>query len=447
MSIVAKENRSSSQKGDAQKITEAQNKEIFMIKSLSKRRGSDRKASFRLLAAFITVLFACSVTVTAFAAANNKRVVVSDGEKSVSLSAKTADPLEIVELAGFKLEPNDRLDLSGYDPEEGGTISVERAKVIRVEDGGLIAYLVGYNDRIGSFLGKSGISIGENDDPGVGLTEKIFDGMKIFIRRAFPVTVDADGETRELFLTGGSTADALKKAGVRLGPDDVVAPSLDSALNGFTKIRVKRVGYKIKSEKLPIDFETKVVGDPDMFIGEEKIVSQGGKGEKIVFYTEKYVDGVLSETVFLRETVVKRPEDRVKKTGLKKKKNLAAFKDTGAAISDLNAPDDLKLDKNGIPVDYAYCVDAKATAYAGDPATASGRKPTPGYIAVDPKEYPYGTELYIVSSDGSYVYGYSIAADTGGFVSMGNADVDLYMANEDMCDDWGNRKIKIYVLK
>ena len=70
----------------------------------------------------------------------------------------------------------------------------------------------------------------------------------------------------------------------------------------------------------------------------------------------------------------------------------------------------------------------------------------PGHIAVDPKEFPYGTELYVVSADGSYVYGYCIAADTGGFVSMGNTDIDLYMDNEQMCRDWGNRGVKIYVL-
>ena len=70
----------------------------------------------------------------------------------------------------------------------------------------------------------------------------------------------------------------------------------------------------------------------------------------------------------------------------------------------------------------------------------------PGHIAVDPEEYPYGTELYIVSADGSYVYGYCIAADTGGFVEMGNTDVDLYLNNEDMCYNWGNRDIIIYVL-
>ena len=109
-------------------------------------------------------------------------------------------------------------------------------------------------------------------------------------------------------------------------------------------------------------------------------------------------------------------------------------------------PSDVELDENGIPVNYTSKTSAKATAYTGDPETASGRKPMPGHIAVDPSEYPYGTELYIVSADGSYVYGYCVAADTGGFVSRGNTDVDLYMDNEDMCCDWGNRDIVIYVL-
>ena len=106
----------------------------------------------------------------------------------------------------------------------------------------------------------------------------------------------------------------------------------------------------------------------------------------------------------------------------------------------------VKLNKNGIPVDYKYCISGKATAYTGDPETSTGRTPMPGHIAVDPKEIPYGTELYVVSADGTYVYGYCIAADTGGFVEMVNTDIDLYMDNKAMCREWGNRNVKIYVL-
>lgn len=126
--------------------------------------------------------------------------------------------------------------------------------------------------------------------------------------------------------------------------------------------------------------------------------------------------------------------------------SLSDFSGNSAPISELDVPKSLALDDNGIPAEYKYCTEGKATAYTGDPATASGRTPMPGHIAVDPKEYPYGTELYIVSADGNYVYGYCVAADTGGFVNTSNIDVDLYMDNEQMCDDWGRRDIIIYVL-
>ena len=125
---------------------------------------------------------------------------------------------------------------------------------------------------------------------------------------------------------------------------------------------------------------------------------------------------------------------------------LSDFGNGAAPISELDVPENVALDENGIPAEYKYCTEGKATAYTGDPATASGRTPMPGHIAVDPKEYPYGTELYIVSADGNYVYGYCVAADTGGFVNTSNIDVDLYMDNEQMCDDWGRRDIVIYVL-
>ena len=107
----------------------------------------------------------------------------------------------------------------------------------------------------------------------------------------------------------------------------------------------------------------------------------------------------------------------------------------------------IELDANGNPVNYKSKMTVRATAYTytGNNC-ATGVAPRPGYIAVNPKVIPYGTKMYIVSQDGKYVYGYCIAADTGGFVEMGNTDIDLYMANKDMCYDWGNREVIIYVL-
>jgi len=232
-------------------------------------------------------------------------------------------------------------------------------------------------------------------------------------------------------------------AGFDWDSDDIVSPSLDTELTGFAEVTITTVEYKTTSEEQVVEYETEIIKSKDMYVDESEIVTPGVNGKKLVYYSEKYVGGTLEETEVSREETVKEPVNEIKKIGTKSRETLAAYKNTGSPISELSVPADLELDENGIPVNYTKCVDAKATAYTGDPATASGRKPMPGHIAVDPKEYPYGTELYIVSADGSYVYGYCVAADTGGFVSMGNTDVDLYLDNEDMCYDWGNRNIKI----
>lgn len=98
------------------------------------------------------------------------------------------------------------------------------------------------------------------------------------------------------------------------------------------------------------------------------------------------------------------------------------------------------------PKNYKRIVDGTATAYYGGTGTASGRKPMPGHIAVNPKQFPYGTELYIVSLDGKFVYGYCIAADTGGFAKRNSCTVDLYMNTYEECCAWGYRGVRIYVL-
>ena len=397
----------------------------MITNSLSESRAT-RKLSFKILTAVITAMFICSVTFTTFATTNSvNKVTVTDGEKSVSISTAETDPYAIVKAAGFELEISDEIITKDFSAEDGGTI------VIR-------------NSEPGDIFNAKNFKIDFADE--IKSAKNVFENINIHVRKAFRVNISSDGKNQKVFLAKGTVSDALDKAGITLGENDLVFPSLDTKLNGFTKIRVFRVKYDVKSEIQEIPYETEIIKDNNMFVDESEIITEGVNGKRYAFYTEKYVDGKLEETVFSREKVVEEPVNEVKKVGTKHRATLSAFKNTGAPISELEVPSNLKLDKNGVPVDYKYCISGKATAYTGDPETSTGRKPMPGHIAVNPKEIPYGTELYVVSADGDYVYGYCIAADTGGFVKMGNTDIDLYMDNSDMCYDWGNRNVKIYVL-
>ena len=119
-------------------------------------------------------------------------------------------------------------------------------------------------------------------------------------------------------------------------------------------------------------------------------------------------------------------------------------KDTHLKLAE---PSYLQIGANGLPTNYKSVINAKATAYCiPGGITSTGKRAQTGYIAVDPKEIPYGTEMYIVSADGQYVYGYCIAADTGSYIYDVDWTVDLYMNSEAQCRTWGRRDIIIYVL-
>lgn len=124
-----------------------------------------------------------------------------------------------------------------------------------------------------------------------------------------------------------------------------------------------------------------------------------------------------------------------------------SFSDLGwGQISTIPVPDDIRFDENGIPLNYSYTVSGKTTAYASGYITSTGTGVYPGIVAVNPRIIPYGSRLWIVAYDGT-VYGYGIAADTGGFIYFSNPPVaDLYMWSESECDWWGVRGATVYVL-
>ena len=126
----------------------------------------------------------------------------------------------------------------------------------------------------------------------------------------------------------------------------------------------------------------------------------------------------------------------------------AGLNTSGVPMSELALPDSLRLDENGVPLAYSGYIDCRCTAYSGGGMTSTGTYVYQGCVAVDPRKIPYGTEMWIVSLDGQYVYGYCRAEDTGGFIYMESRNVtaDLYMHSEADCDEWGIRDARIYFL-
>lgn len=283
------------------------------------------------------------------------------------------------------------------------------------------------------------------------MTASETDGGKPFslvnlFNRTKKINIYSDGEIKETKVHAGTVREALIESGVSVKKNDIVIPDPDSDVFETDSIRIKRVSFKNRTETETVEFDSKTVTDESMQTGETKTVKMGVDGKKKYTYREKYIDGKLVDSKLVSEKITKKPVTEIKKVGAKKSIYLKDYAGTGIPMSELTPPASLKLDKNGVPTKYKKCITGKATAYCDGTVCSTGRPAMPGHIAVDPKEIPYGTELYITSSDGTYVYGYAIAADTGGFVKMGNTDIDLFMEDRQMCFDWGNRGVKIYVL-
>ncbi len=309
-----------------------------------------------------------------------------------------------------------------------------------ITDNGITREIMTSETDVYAILKLGNYTLGTNDK--VSFEETSSNTAYITIYRAFDVTVEADGKVKTISLVDGTVADVLEKAGISLGEYDELSCSLtDRAFEGM-EISVTRIEYVTRSDTSEIPYETEYTDNTNLVIGTENVITPGVPGKKAYTIKEKYVNGKLTEQEILSEKVTHKPVAEVIERGTA----------LATPYSKMDDPDAITL-VNGIPENYTRVVSGKATAYtAGYGArTASGRLAEIGTCAVNPNIIPYGSKLYIVAQDGSKVYGYAVAADTGLGLMDGTVAVDLYfgaMAEHyyDSCA-WGAVQVDIYVLE
>lgn len=172
--------------------------------------------------------------------------------------------------------------------------------------------------------------------------------------------------------------------------------------------------------------------------GETVTVRDGVDGEKVVTYRVKYENGVEVSREAVEAVVVSYPVIKVVEYGAENSVSV------NMETSD-EAVDSSKLN-------YSYYIDCEATAYDLSPEenggyggqSATGVPLDKGVIAVDPKVIPLGTRVYIEAVDGSWSYGYAVAADTGGAIK--GKRVDLCYRTQSECIQFGRRACRVYIL-
>lgn len=309
---------------------------------------------------------------------------------------------------------------------------------VTVIDGDTSRVVLTLNDDPYHVLKTAGVTLGQNDE--VETTEQGLRTAAIAVNRAFYVQVIADGVTTVLPMVDGTVADALDKAGVSVGEYDTVSLASDQPVADGTTIKVERVEYREYTETQSIAYETETRYTNVLAKGKTQVHRQGANGVKTLTYREQIVDGQVVDTVLVSEEVTQAPVNKV------------ILKGTVVGTPMSEAPFDIELDEAGQPLNYKSVITGKATAYTsdrGDSGTvcSTGMKAQVGVVAVNPARIPYGTKLYIVSPDGSYVYGYAIAGDTGGGVRSNKLVADLFMDTYEECIAFGRRTMNVYILE
>ncbi|MPV37364.1 aggregation-promoting factor C-terminal-like domain-containing protein [Georgenia subflava] len=101
---------------------------------------------------------------------------------------------------------------------------------------------------------------------------------------AVHLTVEVDGETREITTTAATLAEALAEAGIVLGPDDVVSAPLHDAVPGGETVEVLRATSEHVTEETVDEFATVEKEDDTLAEGERVVETEGVNGVATTTY-------------------------------------------------------------------------------------------------------------------------------------------------------------------
>ncbi len=377
----------------------------------------------------------------------NVTTVFCDGaiETVYTLSESTE---EILEKSGFTVGKKDRV-IEEQIKGVGNVIYIAKEHNVTIYDGNKLVSKMKFTGTVEEVLKKAKVKLKKGDEMNFLPEQGITDDICIKVRRGFKVKVTADGKTKTLLFAGGTMEDLLKKAGLEFDSDDYMSPKRGTKIEKSVNAVLKRVEYEYETVKSAVEYETEVEYDGSMYEDEVKVKVKGKNGKKTETLRKMYIDGEYTKTEVVETVITKKPVTKVVIRGSKARPGgyLGGYVSSRRVISELSPPFKIELDENNRPTKYEKIITGKATAYCTGTTCSTGVRAMPGRVAVDPREIPYGTKMYIVSSDGRWHYGYATASDTGGFIYNSSTVVDLYMRSYSDCVSFGRRNVDIYILE
>lgn len=311
------------------------------------------------------------------------------------------------------------------------------AKTYVVTDGDRVVTYTTFASEPETVLEQLGLSLNQND---TYTTQAVEGAAAITVRRAQKITVHYHGQTTLVTSFGETAGELLSRLGLDVTGEDVVSHGLEEETYDGMELRVDRPEILRQIYTAAIPHPVSRCSDPTLPVGTEAVLTPGSDGEMRCTAEITYLGGQEAGRQVLSETVTRQPVAEI----------IAVGTGSAPAVSEKPVIADGRITlPTGEVLTYTRTDTVRATAYTHtdrgcDTVTATGTRVHRGTAAVDPRFIPYGTRMFIVSSDGSYVYGIAAAEDCGGDIKGDR--MDLYLPTHAQCTAFGRRVCTVYFL-
>jgi len=325
---------------------------------------------------------------------------------------------------------------AGREPGAPDTIiEIRRAMAFTIVEDGRESVSTSSRPTVAQALREAGVVVGPGDAAVPAPEARLDADARIEIRHAKPVTVTLPDEHRVLYTLAPTVGEALTASGITIPEGAYTDPSLDTPTTAGMSVRVVQLSASSDEEREYVESNTVYRADSSLGAGQTQTV-RGHDGVRVRRYDVAYVNGEEAGRTLIDEYMEPEAVDTV--VYYSERRADSAPPSVGVAPPD--APGSSVAGARTLRV-YATAYNAASAGRApSDPAygrTASGALVAYGIVAVDPEVIPLGTRMYIAG------YGYAVAADTGGAVKGYIIDLGY---PDGVAIDWTPKWVDIQIL-
>lgn len=305
-----------------------------------------------------------------------------------------------------------------------------------INDGYRVFHYTGFSADPETVLGQAGLTL-EAEDSYTTQAETIT------ICRAPAVTVVYHGRAFSVSSSGETVEQLLARLKLTIGPEDVLSASVQAPVTDGMVLRIDTITRRQQSYTTVIPYESITCHAPELPEGVREVVVPGRNGTLLRTVDVTYINGTQTQQDLLSEIQTEAPVTEIVAVGTGEPRP-ASDPEAMPVIGENTI-----LLPTGEMLTYTKVDYVRATAYTHtdegcDTVTATGSTVRVGTVAVDPRYIPYGTRMFIMASDGSYVYGVAQAEDCGGDIKGDR--MDLYLPTYAECMRFGRRRCTVYFL-